>query len=87
VPILGEGPIQQELLRASIQDSDVLIALADDDSWNALVAQMAKHIYQVPKVICRIDDPKMHQMYDQLGITATSGTILVTGNIVEEANA
>ena len=87
VPIIGDGTLQRDLLNASVQDADVFMALTDSDSENALAAQMAKLIYQVPLVICRIDDPEKQQMYNALGLVAVSATRLVTEAVVEATRA
>ncbi len=68
----------RDLRRAAIGDADVFMALSDSDTENALVGQLAKHIYHVPTVICRIDDPTAQAMYTDLGLNAVSGTALVT---------
>jgi Trk K+ transport system NAD-binding subunit len=47
---------------------------------------MAKHIFRVPVVICRIEDPTKQQMYAELDLAAVSSSALVTQMIVEAAN-
>ena len=87
VPIIGDGTLRQDQMRASVPDADVFMALSDQDTRNALAAQMTKHLYEVPTVICRIDDPTMQQMYNALGIVAVSATALVTQIVIKEASA
>ena len=41
-----------------------------------MAAQIAKHVFNVPRVICRIYDPLRQEMYDTLGIETFSPTIL-----------
>ena len=53
VPVVGDGTLESDLKSASVQDADVFVAVAGKDSFNALAAQLAKHILQVPTVICR----------------------------------
>ena len=79
----GHATRQRDLRRAAIQDADVFLALSDSDSENALVGQLAKHVYRVPAVICRIDDPTAKEMYIELGLDAVSGTALVTQAVLE----
>ena len=87
VPIIGDGTLHQDLMRASIQDADVFMALSNADTRNALAAQMAKRVYQVPKVICRIDDPIVKGIYEDLDILAISATTLVTDVVLEAAGS
>lgn len=86
VPIVGDGAVQRDLIKAQIQDAAVFIALTNEDSRNALAAQIAKRIFNVPVVICRIEDPTKQQMYLSLDITAISASSLVTDMILEAAN-
>ena len=86
VPTVGDGAVQRDLIKAQIQDAAVFIALTNEDSRNALAAQIAKRIFNVPVVICRIEDPTKQQMYLSLDITAISASSLVTDMILEAAN-
>lgn len=85
VPVLGNGTIAGDLVKASIQDADVFMALSDNDTINALAGQIAKHIHKVPRVICRIDDPSRQEMYNDLDMVAISSTNFVTQTIIDEA--
>ena len=85
VPILGDGAIAGDLVKASIQDADVFMALSDIDTINALAGQIAKHIHKVPRVICRIDDPSRQEMYNDLDMVAISSTNFVTQTMIDEA--
>ena len=86
VPILGDGAVQRDLIKAQIQDAAVFIALTNEDSRNALAAQIAKRIFNVPVVICRIEDPVKQKLYLSLDITAISASGLVTDMILEAAS-
>jgi trk system potassium uptake protein TrkA len=37
-----------------------------------MAAQMAKHIFNVPKTVCRIYDPVREEMYRNLGLETIS---------------
>jgi trk system potassium uptake protein TrkA len=39
-----------------------------------MAAQIAKHIFNVPRVICRIYDPLRKELYSNLGLEAISPT-------------
>ena len=70
VPIVGDGSSRKDLERANASDTDVLLALSEDDIYNAFVAQIARHIYQTRIVACRIDDRKLQKMYTAIGVHA-----------------
>ena len=60
-------PMMQDYLRlGGIETAEVFLALSADDHKNALAAQLAEHIFNVPKVICQINDPRLQVLYSGL---------------------
>ena len=74
--LIGNGIDQDSLKRAGIKGSDVFVALTQGDNRNVMAAQIAKHIYNVPRVLSRIYDPLRRDLYDTLGIEAFSPTTI-----------
>ncbi|MGH7194959.1 MAG: potassium channel family protein [Candidatus Saccharimonadales bacterium] len=73
----GDGTDPDVLERADIKHTDIFIAVTEGDNRNVLAAQIAKHQFNVPQVICRIYDPKRHEIYrDKLGIRSICPTII-----------
>lgn len=64
------------LLRAKIDKADVVVTTTNDDNTNILIAQIAKIIYKVPKVIARLFEPSRQEVYEELGIETLCPTIL-----------
>ena len=85
VPIIGDGTLEHDLRQAATQEADIFIAVSGKDTRNALSAQLAKHILQVPTVICRMNDPTRKEMYDQLELVTVSASTLITRMVVEAA--
>lgn len=85
VPIVGDGTLEGDLRKAYSHEAEVFIAVTGRDTRNALAAQTAKHIFQVPNVICRMNDPTRTEMYNELGIVAISATKLVSDMVLVEA--
>ena len=84
--LLGNGIDQEALKRAGIEGTDIFIALTQGDNRNIMAAQIARHIFNVPRVVCRIYDPLRKEMYVSLGIEAVSPTTIIAGllqNMVE----
>ena len=74
--VLTTEPTMQEFLQqAGVDTVDVFLALSDDDHRNALVAQIARHIYNVPKVICHLDNPQLQIFYAGLGMNVVGYSI------------
>jgi trk system potassium uptake protein TrkA len=74
--LIGNGIDEAVLRRAGIEEADAFVVLTQGDNRNVMAAQIAKHIFSVPRVICRIYDPLRQELYDTLGIEAFSPTTI-----------
>ncbi len=74
--LLGNGIDEEALKRAGIEDADVFVVVTQGDNRNVMAAQIAKHIFNVPRVICRIYDPLRRDLYSTLGLEALSPTTI-----------
>lgn len=72
--LLGDGTDEDLLRKAGIEEADAFIAVTQGDNRNVMAAQIAKHIFNVPKVLCRIYDPLREELYQTLGLDAISPT-------------
>ncbi len=72
--LAGNGLDQEVLKRAGIEKADAFFVVTQGDNRNVMAAQIAKHIFNVPKVICRIYDPLRRDIYQTLGLEAISPT-------------
>jgi trk system potassium uptake protein TrkA len=75
--LVGSGIDEVSLKKAGIEEADVFIAVTQGDNRNVMACQIAKHIYHVPKVVCRIYDPIREDMYRNLGLRTVSPTKVV----------
>ena len=67
--VLTAEPIMQDYLQeGGISNADVFLAMSADDHQNILVAQIAKHIFNVPKVVCHLGSPQLQVLYAALGL-------------------
>lgn len=68
-------PIDQDVLKhAGIEEADVVIALTKEDNVNIMVAQLAKEIFNVPRVLVRILDPSRGEIYSHFGLKTVCPT-------------
>jgi trk system potassium uptake protein TrkA len=74
--LLGDGTDEESLRKAGIEEADAFVAITQGDNRNVMAAQIAKHIFNVPKVVCRIYDPLRRELYNTLGIEAFSPTTI-----------
>ena len=66
--MVGDGTDVELLRRAGIDQADVFIAVTEGDNRNIMAAQIAQHVFKVPRVVCRIYDPIREQAYRKLGL-------------------
>ena len=74
--LVGNGVDQEDLKKAGIEEADAFVAVTQGDNRNVMSTQIARHIYYVPRVICRIYDPLRRELYNSLGIEAFSPTTI-----------
>ena len=72
--LVGDGTDEDYLRRAGIEEADAFVAVTQGDNRNVMAAQIAKHIFNVPKVVCRIYDPLREELYHTLGLETISPT-------------
>lgn len=64
--LTGTGIDEDVLVNAGIREADAVIAVTKGDNTNIMIGQIAKFLYQVPKVMVRIVDPKVKQFYEDV---------------------
>ncbi len=74
--LIGNGINEEVLKRAGIEEADAFVAVTQGDNRNVMATQIAKHIFNVPKVICRIYDPLRQELYNTLGLETFSPTTI-----------
>jgi trk system potassium uptake protein TrkA len=82
--LVGDGIDEEALRRAGIEEADVFFALTQGDNRNIMAAQIAKHIFNVPRVMCRIYDPLRQELYNTLGLEAISPTTIFAEMLKEK---
>jgi trk system potassium uptake protein TrkA len=71
---IGNGMDGPALERAGIQSMDAFMAVTQGDNRNYFASMMAREIYHVPRVLCRIYDPVREQIFRELGLETFSPT-------------
>lgn len=82
--LLGDGTDEETLSRAGIEQADAFVVVTQGDNRNVMAAQIAKQIFNVPKVICRLYDPLRQELYSTLGLETFSPTIMQTQMLREK---
>jgi len=74
--ICGDGTEVDMLGEAGVEKASTVISVTDDDNINIMVAQLAKEMYEVPRVIARLHDPERECVYEELGIDTICPAVL-----------
>jgi trk system potassium uptake protein TrkA len=72
--LVGNGIDEDVLRSAGIEEAGAFVALTQGDNRNVMASQIAKHVFHVPRAVCRIYDPLRRDMYEELGVETISPT-------------
>jgi trk system potassium uptake protein TrkA len=81
--IIGTGIDEDILRKAGIEDADAFIAVTNGDNRNIMAAQVARLMFNVPEVVCRIYDPVREDTYRRLGLTTVCPTTTISAQILD----
>lgn len=81
--IIGNGIQEDVLKRAGIETADAFIAVTNGDNRNIMASQIAKEIFHVKKVVCRIYDPLRQRTFNELGLEAICPTTIVADMLID----
>ena len=70
---------------AGANRADVVAAVTGDDEDNLVICQMAKHHFDVPRTIARVNNPKNEALFRHLGVDELiSPTRMILGSIEQD---
>lgn len=79
--VQGVGFDEETLIKAGVEECDVLAAVTQFDNANLMCAKVANLLFDVPHVIARLYNPDHERAYMQLGIDYVCGTSLVAEDV------
>ncbi len=79
--VVGTGIDESVLRRAGIEQADCFCSVTNGDNRNIMAAQVAKVVFNVPRVITRIYDPIREQTYREFGLETICSTTIVSSMI------
>ncbi len=80
---VGNGIDEDVLREAGIGRAEAFVAVTDRDNTNIMAAQVARDVFGVPRVLCRIYDPLRAEIYRSLGLEVICPTFLAANQIKE----
>jgi trk system potassium uptake protein TrkA len=80
-----DGCEGKHLAEAGCERADVVAAVTGDDEDNLVICQMAKHHFDVPRTIARVNNPKNEALFRHLGVDELiSPTRMILGSIEQD---
>jgi trk system potassium uptake protein TrkA len=70
--VQGIGFDRNVLIAAGIETADAFAATSPSDNMNIIAARIAREIFQVPRVVARLYDPRRAEIYNRLGLVTMS---------------
>ena len=74
--VVGSGTDLDDLENAQIEKASAVIAVTNDDNTNIMVAQLARDMFHVERVIARLYDPDRETVYQEFGIDTICPAVL-----------
>jgi trk system potassium uptake protein TrkA len=73
------------LAEAGATRADIVAAVTGDDEDNLVICQMAKHHFDVPRTIARVNNPKNEDLFRHLGVDEIiSPTRMILGSVEQD---
>src|SRR6187431_787821 len=80
-----DGCEGKHLAEAGANRATIVAAVTGDDEDNLVVCQMAKHHFDVPRTIARVNNPKNEELFKHLGVDELiSPTRMILGSIEQD---
>ncbi len=83
--INGDGCDSRFQEDAGIRRADVFVSATGQDDTNLVGCEIAQRVFDVPRVIARVNNPKNLRIFREVGIECVSSTTLIANLIEEEA--
>lgn len=83
--INGDGCDSKFQEDAGVRHADVFVATTGQDDANLVSCEIAQRVFNVPRVVARVNSPKNMRIFKEVGIECISSTTLIANLIEEEA--
>jgi trk system potassium uptake protein TrkA len=82
--MVGDGCEMTTQKDAGFERADVVIAVTGEDEDNLVVCQMAKLVWNVDRVLARVNDPSHEAVFQQIGIDETVSATGIIFSLIEQ---
>jgi len=81
--IVGDAREREILRQAEVSRANYCFAITAEDNINLMLAQVARHIFDVKEVIARVYDPPREHIFREFGIKTISPTELAASAFID----
>ncbi|MEQ1821623.1 MAG: TrkA family potassium uptake protein [Fimbriimonadaceae bacterium] len=82
--IVGDGCEMSTQKDSGFERADVVIAVTGEDEDNMVVCQLAKVVWNVKRVLARVNDPAHESLFQQIGIDDTVSATSIIHSLIEQ---
>jgi trk system potassium uptake protein TrkA len=82
--VVGDAGELSVLKQANVHQADALLAVTGEDTLNLMVAQVARSVFQVERVLARVFDPSREAIYQTFDIATISPTSLAADQFMAQ---
>jgi trk system potassium uptake protein TrkA len=83
--ICGDGCSPQVLEQVGAAKAGLVVAMAHNDEDNLVICRLAKHHFNVPRVITRVNNPRNEWLYTKAwGVDVAISQVHLTAKVIEE---
>ncbi|MCD6527379.1 MAG: NAD-binding protein [Desulfuromonas sp.] len=82
--VLGDATAPRLLEEAGALRADAVLALSPHDEDNLAICQIARQMYQVPRVIALVNDPDNEEIFHRLDVTVAISVTRILSILIEE---
>lgn len=74
--VVADGTDPDRLREAQTESASAVIAVTNHDNTNIMIAELAREVFGVQRVIARLYDPESEAVYRKLGIDTICPSVL-----------
>jgi trk system potassium uptake protein TrkA len=79
----GGDNLMENMRKGGVEHADMVIGLSWDDNRNAMAAQIASNIFNVPRTLCHVGEVSKAQVYKELGLNVLSSTRTLADTVLD----
>lgn len=82
--MVGDGCEMLTQKDAGFERADVVVAVTGEDEDNLVICQLAKVVWNVKRVLARVNDPSHEAIFQQIGIDETVSATAIIHSLIEQ---